>query len=266
MSDPILLRSQSPWGVGSGPLGPPNSGGNCFLSSVARRTPASAWARSPASAIRAAISSSVACSHIARSYIGVGRRETMNTLRTGILMAALTGLFLAVGALVGGGTGMLIAFGMALAMNLFAYWNSDKVLLSMYGARQVDAGSAPDLYRLVERLAQQANLPMPKVYITENPQPNAFATGRDPDHAPVCVTPGLLGQVSQEELAGVLAHELGHVKHRDTLTMTITAVMAGAISMLANMAFFMGGSRDRDHPLGMVGVLLVTLLAPIAAV
>jgi heat shock protein HtpX len=190
----------------------------------------------------------------------------MNTLRTGILMAALTGLFLAVGALVGGGTGMLIAFGMALAMNLFAYWNSDKVLLSMYGAQQVDAQSAPDLYRLVERLAQQAKLPMPKVYITENPQPNAFATGRDPEHAAVCVTTGLMSQVSQEELAGVLAHELGHVKHRDTLTMTITAVMAGAISMLANMAFFMGGSRDRDHPLGMVGVLLVTLLAPIAAV
>jgi heat shock protein HtpX len=189
----------------------------------------------------------------------------MNTLRTGILMAALTGLFLAVGALVGGGTGMLIAFGMALAMNLFAYWNSDKVLLSMYGARQVDAASAPDLYRLVERLAQQAQLPMPKVFITENPQPNAFATGRDPDHAAVCVTTGLLQQVSQEELAGVLAHELGHVKHRDTLTMTITAVMAGAISMLANMAFFMGGSRDREHPLGMVGMLLVTLLAPIAA-
>ncbi len=189
----------------------------------------------------------------------------MNTLRTGILMAALTGLFLAVGALVGGGTGMVIAFGIALAMNLFAYWNSDKVLLSMYGARQVDASSAPDLYRLVQRLAQQAQLPMPKVFITENPQPNAFATGRDPEHAAVCVTTGLLNQVSQEELAGVLAHELGHVKHRDTLTMTITAVMAGAISMLANMAFFMGGSRDREHPLGFVGVLLVTMLAPIAA-
>jgi len=190
----------------------------------------------------------------------------MNTLRTGILMAALTGLFLAAGALIGGAQGMLIAFVFALATNLFAYWNSDKVLLSMYGAQQVDANSAPDLYRLVERLAAQAKLPMPKVYITENPQPNAFATGRNPDHAAVCVTTGLLGQVSQEELAGVLAHELGHVKHRDTLTMTITAVMAGAISMLANMAFFMGGSRDRDHPLGMVGMLLVTLLAPIAAV
>jgi heat shock protein HtpX len=179
-------------------------------------------------------------------------------------MAALTGLFLTVGALVGGGTGMMIAFGMALAMNLFAYWNSDKVLLSMYGARQVDASSAPDLYRLVQRLAQQAQLPMPKVFITENPQPNAFATGRNPEHAAVCVTTGLLEQVSQEELAGVLAHELGHVKHRDTLTMTIVAVMAGAIGMLANMAFFMGGDR-RNQPGGMAIMLLVTLLAPIAA-
>lgn len=189
----------------------------------------------------------------------------MNTLRTGILMAAMTGLFLAVGALVGGSTGMLIAFGMAAAMNIFAYWNSDKVLLSMYGAKQVDAQSAPDLYRMVEKLAANAKIPMPKVYITENPQPNAFATGRDPEHAAICVTTGLMDQCSQEELAGVVAHELGHVKHRDTLTMTITAVMAGAISMLANMAFFMGGSRDRDHPMGMAGVLLVTLLAPIAA-
>src|SRR3954462_15165654 len=189
----------------------------------------------------------------------------MNTLRTGILMAALTGLFLAAGALVGGGTGMVIAFAIALAMNLFAYWNSDKGLLSMYGARQVDAASAPDLYRLVETLARQAQIPMPKVYITENPQPNAFATGRNPDHAAVCVTTGLMEQVSQEELAGVLAHELGHVKHRDTLTMTIVAVMAGAISMLANLAFFMGGGRDRNNPLGIVGVILVTLLAPIMA-
>jgi heat shock protein HtpX len=189
----------------------------------------------------------------------------MNTLRTGMLMAALTGLFLAVGALIGGSYGMVIAFAFALATNLFAYWNSDKVLLSMYGARQVDETSAPELYRLVARLAQQAQLPMPKVFITENPQPNAFATGRNPDHAAVCVTTGLLGQVSQEELAGVLAHELGHVKHRDTLTMTIVAVMAGAISMLANMAFFMGGDRDRNNPMGIVGVILVTLLAPIAA-
>ena len=189
----------------------------------------------------------------------------MNTLRTGMLMAALTGLFLAVGALIGGTNGMAIAFAFALATNLFAYWNSDKVLLSMYGAQPVNEASAPDLYRLVARLAQQAGLPMPKVYITENPQPNAFATGRSPEHAAVCVTSGLLQQVNQEELAGVLAHELGHVKHRDTLTMTIVAVMAGAISMLANMAFFMGGGRDRENPLGIVGVILVTLLAPIGA-
>jgi heat shock protein HtpX len=189
----------------------------------------------------------------------------MNTLRTGMLMAALTGLFLVVGALIGGSHGMAIAFAFALATNLFAYWNSDKVLLSMYGARPVDQTSEPELYRLVAKLAQQAGLPMPKVYITENPQPNAFATGRSPEHAAVCVTTGLLQQVSQEELAGVLAHELGHVKHRDTLTMTIVAVMAGAISMLANMAFFMGGDRDRNNPLGIVGVILVTLLAPIGA-
>lgn len=189
----------------------------------------------------------------------------MNTLRTGMLMAALTGLFLVVGALIGGSSGMAIAFAMALAMNMFAYWNSDKVLLSMYGARQVDAQSAPELYNLVARLAEKAQLPMPKVFITENPQPNAFATGRNPEHAAVCVTTGLMSQVSQEELAGVLAHELGHVKHRDTLTMTIVAVMAGAISMLANMAFFMGGDRDRNNPLGMVGMVLVMIMAPIAA-
>ena len=187
----------------------------------------------------------------------------MNTLRTGILMAALMGLFLVIGGLIGGAQGMLIAFVIAAGMNLFAYWNSDKVLLSMYGAHEVDSGN--DLYRLVQQLAGEAKLPMPKVYITENPQPNAFATGRNPEHAAVCVTTGLLAQVSQQELAGVLAHELGHVKHRDTLTMTITAVIAGAIGMLANMAFFMGGSRDRENPMGFVGVLLVTMLAPIAA-
>jgi heat shock protein HtpX len=167
---------------------------------------------------------------------------------------------------------MVIAFLFAAGTNLFAYWNSDKMLLSMYGARQVDANSAPDFYRLVERLAAQAKLPMPKVYIMENPQPNAFATGRDPEHAAVCATTGLLERVSNEELAGVMAHELGHVKNRDTLTMTITAVMAGAISMLANFAFFMGGNRhgnDGEHHNGalqMAGMVLVTLLAPVAAV
>ena len=186
----------------------------------------------------------------------------MNLFKTVFLMSLLTGLFLVIGALIGGGPGMVIAFLFAAGMNLFAYWNSDKVLLSMYGARQVDATSAPDLFHIVERLAAQAHLPMPKVYITENPQPNAFATGRSPEHAAVCVTSGLLATVSKEELAGVIAHELGHVRNRDTLTMTITAVIAGAIGMLANFAFFMGGRRN---PLGLVGVLLVTLLAPVAA-
>jgi len=188
----------------------------------------------------------------------------MNTLRTGILLAAMTGLFVAVGALVGGSHGVLIAFGMALAMNLFAYWNSDKVLLRMYGARQVDARTAPDLYRMVERLAQNARIPMPKVYIMENPQPNAFATGRNPEHGAVAFTTGIIERLSPEELAGVAAHELAHIKHRDTLTMTITAVIAGAISMLANMAMFMGGDR-RNQAGGMVVTLLVMFLAPVAA-
>ena len=189
----------------------------------------------------------------------------MNTLRTGLLMAALTGLFLAVGFVLGGGPGMVIAFLFAAGTNAFAYWNSDKMVLSMYGAREVDEASAPDLVRLVRQLSGRAGLPMPKVYVVENPQPNAFATGRDPEHAAVCVTSGLMQRVNGEELAGVLSHELGHVKHRDTLTMTITATIAGAISMLANFAFFLGGDR-RNNPLGLVGMLLVMLLAPFAAV
>jgi heat shock protein HtpX len=189
----------------------------------------------------------------------------MNTLKTGILMSLLMGLFLVVGAIVGGQAGMLVAFIIAAGMNLFAYWNSDRMLLRMYGARQVDEASAPELYRLVQRLAAAAHLPMPKVFISDNPQPNAFATGRNPDHAAVCVTQGLLARVGQDELAGVLAHELGHVRNRDTLTMTIVAVMAGAIGMLANFAFFMGGDR-RNNPLGFIGVLLVTMLAPFAAI
>ena len=189
----------------------------------------------------------------------------MNVLRTGILMGVLTGLFLVIGFLLGGGPGMVIAFLIAAGTNLWAYWNSDKALLSMYGAREVNETGAPDLVHLARQLSDQAGLPMPKVYIVENEQPNAFATGRDPDHAAVCVTTGLLGRVSKEELAGVLAHELGHVKHRDTLTMTVVATMAGAISMLANFAFFLGGDR-RNNPLGLVGMLLVMLFAPVAAV
>jgi heat shock protein HtpX len=192
-------------------------------------------------------------------------KTAMNYFRTGLLMAALTGLFLAIGYVIGGQSGMLIAFLFALGTNLFAYWNSDKMVLSMYGAREVDETTAPDLVHLVRVLADQAGIPMPKVYICENPQPNAFATGRDPEHAAVCVMTGILERLSQEELAGVLAHELSHVKNRDTLIMTITATIAGAVSMLANFAFFMGGGERRSNPLGAVGAVLVMIVAPLAA-
>src|SRR5262249_49717547 len=187
----------------------------------------------------------------------------MNLFRTGILMAAMTGLFLAVGYLIGGPSGMGVAFLFPAGMNIFAYWNSDKMVLRMYGAREVDDATAPDLVHLVRVLSEKAQLPMPKVYITENPQPNAFATGRNPEHAAVCVTTGILERLNQEELAGVLAHELSHVKNHDTLTMTITATIAGAISMLANMAFWFGGGRR--NPLGAVGAILILILAPLAA-
>jgi heat shock protein HtpX len=190
-------------------------------------------------------------------------QPAMNILRTALLMAALTALFLLVGYLIGGEAGMAIAFLFAAGTNLFSYWNSDRVLLSMYGAREVTEAAAPDLLHLVHQLAGQAGLPMPKVYIVENDQPNAFATGRNPEHAALCVTSGLLARVNTEELAGVLAHELGHIKHRDTLTMTITATIAGAVSMLANFALFFGGGRRNG--LGFAGLLLVSILAPIAA-
>jgi heat shock protein HtpX len=179
-------------------------------------------------------------------------------------MAFLTGLFIAIGYLIGGESGMALAFLFAAGTNLFAYWNSDKLVLRMYGCREVDERSAPDFVRLIARLAQNAGIPMPKVYIADNPQPNAFATGRDPQHAAVCATTGLLDQLSYEELAGVMAHELAHIKNRDTLIMTITATIAGAISMLANFAFFFGG-RDRHNPLGPLGALLILIVAPLAA-
>ena len=167
----------------------------------------------------------------------------MNYVRTALLLAALTGLFMAVGYAIGRESGMVIAFFVALATNLFAYWNSDRMVLSMHGAQQVDRASAPEFYELVEQLAGRANLPMPKVYIMDNPQPNAFATGRNPQNAAVAATTGLLTQLSREEAAGVIAHELAHVRNRDTLIMTLTATIAGAISMLGNFAMFFGGGR-----------------------
>jgi heat shock protein HtpX len=188
----------------------------------------------------------------------------MNTLRTGLLLAGLTGLFLAIGYLLGGQGGMLVALIFAAGSNLFAYWNGDKMVLSMQGAQQIDRSIAPEFYDIVERLAQRAGVPMPKVYLMDNPQPNAFATGRNPENAAVAATTGLLRLLSPAEIAGVMAHELAHIKHRDTLMMTITATLAGAISMIANLGFFFGG-RDRNSGLGPLGSIALMILAPLAA-
>jgi heat shock protein HtpX len=190
----------------------------------------------------------------------------MNYARTALLLAALTGLFLAVGYLIGGQGGMIVALVIALGMNFFAYWNSDKLVLRMHGAQEVDAASAPRLFGIVRDLAQRGNLPMPRVYIMQTAQPNAFATGRNPENAAVAVTTGLLDRLNEQEIAGVLAHELAHVRNRDTLTMTITATLAGAIGMLANFGMFFGGSNDRNNPLGIIGVLAAAILAPLLAV
>jgi len=189
----------------------------------------------------------------------------MSYFRTAILLAALTALFMGIGFLIGGQSGMIIALLIAGGMNLFAYWNSDKMVLRMYGAHEVDQRSAPELYGLVHQLAQKAGLPMPKVYIMENPQPNAFATGRNPEHAAVAVTTGLMQTVTHDELDGVLAHEIGHIKHHDTLLMTITATIAGAISMLANFAFFFGGRGNGNNQVGFIGALALMILGPLAA-
>lgn len=187
----------------------------------------------------------------------------MNYLKTATLLAGMTALFVGIGYMLGGPTGMLIALGVAVAMNAFAYWNSDRMVLSMFGAREVDARGAPSLYGTVEQLAARTGLPMPRVYIIENDQPNAFATGRNPENAAVAATTGLLRSLTSEEIAGVMAHELAHIKNRDTLIMTVTATIAGAISMLASFAMFFGGNRN--NPLGLVGTLLVMFLAPVAA-
>jgi heat shock protein HtpX len=190
----------------------------------------------------------------------------MNYLRTAILLAGLTALFMGVGYLIGGQSGMVIAFLVAAGMNLFSYWNSDRMVLSMTGAHEVDERAAPDLYAMVRDLARRAGLPMPRVYLMDNPQPNAFATGRNPENAAVAVTTGLLELMSREQVAGVLAHELAHIRNRDTLIMTITATIAGAISMLAQFGLFFGGGHNRENGgFGIVGTLLMVILAPIAA-
>jgi heat shock protein HtpX len=188
----------------------------------------------------------------------------MNLTRTMMLLAALTALFLSVGWLIGGTAGALIALVVALGTNAFAFWNSDRLALAAHNARPVSRASAPELYQMVQELAARAGLPMPQIYVIDQPQPNAFATGRSPEKGAVAVTTGILQALSREELAGVIAHELAHIRNRDTLTMTVAATVAGAISMLAQFGMFFGGGRDRN-PLGVIGVILAVILAPLAA-
>jgi heat shock protein HtpX len=188
-----------------------------------------------------------------------------NLLKTAVLMAAITALFMAVGAVIGGRAGMMFALVLALGMNFFSYWFSDKLVLRMYNAREVDAESAPGFYRMVQELAQRAQLPMPRVYLIDEAAPNAFATGRDPEHAAVAATTGILRTLGERELRGVMAHELAHVKHRDILISTISATMAGAISMLANFALLFGGRDEEGRPANPIAAIAVAFLAPIAA-
>jgi heat shock protein HtpX len=192
----------------------------------------------------------------------------MNQVRTAILLAAMTALFGVVGFLLGGGTGMMIALGLAAASNLFAYWNADKIVLRLYRAVEADerhpSGVVRRYVQTTRALADRAGLPQPKIYVIENDQPNAFATGRNPENAAVAATTGLLRLLDEEEIAGVMAHELAHVKNRDTLTMTVTATLAGAITTLAQFAMFFGGGRN-DNQGGAVGQIALMILAPMAA-
>jgi heat shock protein HtpX len=186
----------------------------------------------------------------------------VNGFKTLVLLSALTALLMALGFTFGGAQGAIIAFVVALGMNLFSYWNSDKIVLRMHDAREVDAASAPDFYNMVADLARRAALPMPKVYIIDSPHPNAFATGRNPENAAVAATTGLLNMLTRDEVAGVMAHELGHVKNRDTLIMTMVATVAGAISMLANFGMFFRSEDNRGNALA---TILAVIVAPIAA-
>jgi heat shock protein HtpX len=188
-----------------------------------------------------------------------------NLMKTAVLMAAITALFMAIGSMLGGRAGMMLALVVALGMNFFSYWFSDKMVLKMYNAREVDETSAPRFYAMVRELAQRAQLPMPKVYLIDEAAPNAFATGRNPEHAAVAATTGILNVLSERELRGVMAHELAHVKHRDILISTISATMAGAISMLANFAMFFGGRDSEGRPSNPIAGIAVALLAPLAA-
>lgn len=188
-----------------------------------------------------------------------------NWLKTSMLMAAIVALFALIGSLIGGQSGMLLALGFALVMNLGAYWFSDKLVLRMYNARQVDGSTAPEFYAMVEELARYANLPMPKVYIIDEDSPNAFATGRNPENAAVAATTGLLRLLTARETRGVMAHELAHVMHRDILISTVSATMAGAISALANFALFFGGRDGEGRPVNPIVGILIMILAPLAA-
>lgn len=189
----------------------------------------------------------------------------MSGLKTVMLLSAMTALFMALGYTLGGSGGAMIALVVAAGMNLFTFWNADKIVLSMHNAQEVDARSAPEYYGLVRDLAQRAGLPMPRVYLIDQPHPNAFATGRNPEHAAVAATTGLLSMLTREEVAGVMAHELAHVKNRDTLIMTMVATIAGAISMLANFGlFFRGGNQENGHG-NILATLMAVIVAPFAA-
>ncbi|MGE5340545.1 MAG: zinc metalloprotease HtpX [Candidatus Omnitrophota bacterium] len=194
----------------------------------------------------------------------------MNNIKTVLLLGVLTGLFLFVGGAIGGHGGMMIALVLAAVMNLGAYWFSDKIVLHTYGAQPLSESDAPDIHRMVEELCQRAHMPKPQIYVIDEESPNAFATGRNPEHAAIAVTTGIMKLMSREELRGVIAHELSHVRHRDTLISTISATIAGAIMFLAHMmqmfAFFGGGNSDDDNRGGnLIGLLVMAILAPIAA-
>jgi len=193
----------------------------------------------------------------------------MNYLKTAVLLILLAALFIWIGGLIGGQSGMLVAFVFSLLLNVGAYWFSDKIVLSMYGAKEIDEKSYPEIYQIVRDLARKDNMPAPKVYLAPANAPNAFATGRNPSHAAVCVTSGILNILNREELKGVIAHEMSHIKNRDTLIMTIVASIASAIMMLANMArwaaIFGGGRGDRDKSGGLIRLLAVSIVAPLAA-